>query len=395
MSLFLCLLVVNCLLCMGGLPPSPPSFSWNTIPLFAHTCNVSGAISNDMIELMSSLPIVTIEKYQDNNSTNPYTYNVNDCEIGINCEEDKIISVLKQLRNYNNSVRTVFYLNTFMNFPQYNLSKIFFAENKSLLLHDINNNLVWMGNCGPGHNVTIFDFSNELAIQYWLNTIKYVLNSSFVDGIFGDRANTKLGIGENNNLQCYNFSENKTNLWNIGHNKLIQQTYNLIMSTNKKRGIFIADITDENEANGKLFQEFNVNTIHRLQANNGIRISEAHGANCNVYTKIYNQSLASYLIGAYEYCYYACTKGWINITQWENSFEFYEDYKKDLGEPISNATYNNVSQIYHREFKKGVNVWIDIEGQHPCIKWNDGSITGLQTDCQRYTYDPSQKHHFT
>ena len=37
-----------------------------------------------------------------------------------------------------------------------------------------------------------------------------------------------------------------------------------------------------------------------------------------------------------------------------------------------------------REFKHGVKVYLDMAWQQPCIKWNDGSITGSKDNCDKY-----------
>lgn len=41
-----------------------PRFSWDTVPVFYHSCNFSGPFSDHAIEIMAKFPMVTIEKGQ-------------------------------------------------------------------------------------------------------------------------------------------------------------------------------------------------------------------------------------------------------------------------------------------------------------------------------------------
>eukprot|EP01084_Bolivina_argentea_P265380 449816_1 len=77
------------------LPPSPPVFSWDTLPLFVHVANQGGPLSTTQAQFMASFPLATIDKKQD------VAKNKTSCTLGINCEEDKIIDALKQIRSYN------------------------------------------------------------------------------------------------------------------------------------------------------------------------------------------------------------------------------------------------------------------------------------------------------
>ena len=123
--------------------------------------------------------------------------------------------------------------------------------------------------------------------------------------------------------------------------------------------------------------------IPLLESEAGVRISEVHEDKCTFYSAAYNSSLAAYLIGAYEYSYYGCTEGFTLQTGWDIIWQN-PDFYKPLGKPKMNATFNNDTQIYYREYSKGVKVWLDFEWQYPCIQWSDGSITGTTKDCNKY-----------
>ena len=202
------------------LPPSPPQFSWETLPTFIHCSNNTGEINDDTIKHMSTFPIVTVTKSQDSKTNASYcTYP---------CEEDKIIHALHKIRNYSNSSRTIFYLNSVLNVPQYRLSTQFQGENESLLLHDSNGKLLHYRDCHGNSkiNVTMFDVSQNETRQVWLNTVKYALTNKpgVVDGIFADK-NDYVNIS-----RCGNITTQKSNEWMQGHTLLFQQAQQIISS---------------------------------------------------------------------------------------------------------------------------------------------------------------------
>eukprot|EP01084_Bolivina_argentea_P145394 254843_1 len=370
---------------LSQLPPYPPPFSWDTIPLFMHAMNESGALNKTAAKYMSSFPLATIEKAQGQDTNNAV------CSLTQPCEEDKIIAALQQIRSYSNDVRTIFYLNSVVNYPQYNLSTHFTENNEKYLLHDDETGqLVYLTTCkSNAPNFTIFDTSYNETREFWLDTVKYALTKypNVVDGIFADgaRANTT-----QTPLECVNFTDKHRNDWQNGHTLMIQEAMSLVRSINKERGIIICNGANMNTLNGRLFDGFRINdsigvppgnNLPQLMDENGIRISEVHEDGCTFYSQKYNSSLAAFLIGAVKYSYYMCTKGWTLQTGWDIAWEN-KDFNQALGEPMMNATYKN--NVYYREFSKGVKVWLDYQWQYPCIKWSDGSITGSNENCNKY-----------
>ena len=56
---------------LSQLPPSPPQFSWDTIPLFMHAQNESGSLNETAAKHMSTFPLTTIAKSQGQNNNDP------------------------------------------------------------------------------------------------------------------------------------------------------------------------------------------------------------------------------------------------------------------------------------------------------------------------------------
>ena len=124
---------------------------------------------------MARYPLVTVEKAQASAADPPHKE-----------QEKKIVAALEKIKSLNSSVRGLFYLNTVLNYPQYDLADKFLAQ-KNLLLHDASGHLVELKNhAGTVH--TVFDMSLVAARRLWLSTIDEVLSTSkSVDGVFADR----------------------------------------------------------------------------------------------------------------------------------------------------------------------------------------------------------------
>ena len=368
----------------SGLPPSPPPFSWDTVPLFIHAMNESGALNDSAAKYMSTFPLATIEKSQGQSESNPV------CSLTEPCEEDKIIGALQQIRSHSSDVRTIFYLNSIINFPEYNLSTQFYGDNEQYLLHDDKTGeLVFLSECHPGApNHTIFDVSFNETRQFWLNTVRYAMTKhpGTVDGIFADRARANTSI----DLDCVNFTDQHRADWQQGHTLMIQEAMDLVSSINKDRGIIICNGADLEGLNGRMFENFELNdangvppgnNLPQLTLEEGLRVSEVHEDKCSFYSEAYNASLAAYLIGAVPYSYYMCTESWTLQTGWDIAWEN-KDFEQPLGAPKGNATLKD--NVYHREFGHGVQVFLDSQWKYPCIKWSDGSLTGTAQNCNKY-----------
>jgi len=361
----------------------------DTVPLFMHAQNKSGALNDTAAKYMSSFPITSVEKSQGQDQNNPY------CTLP--CQEDIIIASLKKIKSYNASTRGLFYLNSMLNFPRYRLSTNFLGKNEKYLLHDANGNLVYLSQCNKkAANQTIFDVSQNETRQFWLNTVEYAMTTApgIVDGLFIDRAKARTS----EELSCVNLTTEKAKAWDNGHIQIMKEGMEIVRKYNKEKGIIICNNADVEGVNGRMFERLRQNDsaglpngddLTTFMDDNGVRIVNLHEDNCKRGLDVYNQSLAVYLIGAFEHSYYGCTEGWTLQSGWDTLWQNV-DYFKDLGKPKFNATFDNITQIYFREFEKGVKVWLDYLWKYPCIVWNDGSITGKKSDCDKYRLNASE-----
>ena len=75
-----------------------------------------------------------------------------------NYAEDKIVDTLRRVKAIDPNISTIFYYNSVLDFPQYDLAKTM-AKNPELMLHNADGGIVKMS--GGGHsNMDVFDFGN-------------------------------------------------------------------------------------------------------------------------------------------------------------------------------------------------------------------------------------------
>ena len=118
-----------------------------------------------------SLTQVTIEKFQ-------WPANAS--------QEATIVNVLKGVKAINPNVSTIFYYNSVLDFPQYDLAKTMAAK-PQLMLHNAEGGIVKMS--GGGHtNMDVFDFGNAEMRALFIEECVNATQTGYVDGCFLDRA---------------------------------------------------------------------------------------------------------------------------------------------------------------------------------------------------------------
>ena len=136
-----------------------PWFSWNTVPTYIHMCNQSGPFNETTNERLATYPIVTIEKCQGiySNNTLPLNYSSQ-------YEENKIIEACQAVKQINESIICIFYINSILDLNNYYLH-IEMVDNPSYKLLDDNGTIVYQGSTIPMPNgCRVFDYQQE-AVQ--------------------------------------------------------------------------------------------------------------------------------------------------------------------------------------------------------------------------------------
>merc|ERR1719468_1151693 len=136
-----------------------PRFSWDTVPVFFHSCNFSGPYTDEAIAIMTKFPMVTIEKGQgveDANAPRP--------------AEEKIVSTLQRVKEADGNVSTLFYYNSLMDWSVYRMHEEFLNE-PSWHLKDVDGNDCKINGdpLFPDHiGMLLFDWRRREADKEWV-----------------------------------------------------------------------------------------------------------------------------------------------------------------------------------------------------------------------------------
>lgn len=149
-----------------------PEFSWDTMPLYMHV-RKNTAFTNDEIEFLAEFPLITLEK-----STGYTTYGSN---------EKGTLEAAKAIKAINSKATILYYKNVVINWGNYEEDELFLEENPEALLTNSEGEKALMPNGTTG----FFDISQEYIRTFWLNHVRKVSESPFIDGVFMD-ANIKV-----------------------------------------------------------------------------------------------------------------------------------------------------------------------------------------------------------
>ena len=149
-----------------------PEFSWDKMPLYMHL-RKSEAFTKKELTYLSEFPLITFEK-----TTGSKAYG--STEIGT-------IRAAKAVKKINPDAKILYYKNVVINWGGYSEDEEFLYKHPEALLVNTKGQKALMPNGRTG----FFDISEDYVREYWLNHVKKVTESPFIDGVFLD-ANIKV-----------------------------------------------------------------------------------------------------------------------------------------------------------------------------------------------------------
>ncbi|NRD20709.1 hypothetical protein HNV08_11670 [Winogradskyella eckloniae] len=149
-----------------------PEFSWDKIPLYMHLRKAE-AFTKKEVTYLSKFPLITFEK-----TTGSKTFG---------STEKGTINAAKAVKDINPNAKILYYKNVVINWGSYQEDKQFLNEHPEALLVNAKGKKALMPNGKTG----FFDISQDFVRTYWINHIKKVTESPFIDGVFLD-ANIKV-----------------------------------------------------------------------------------------------------------------------------------------------------------------------------------------------------------
>lgn len=297
--------------------PARPRFSWDTLPVFYHSCNLSGAFTSEAIKVVAKFPLVTIEKGQG-------VFDPDDKRFA----EDKILDTLRRVKTADPNVSAIFYYNSLLDWPFYRLHEQF-LQHPEWWVKKQDGSVCRMSGDGQFPNSTgilAFDFAQADVRDFWVDECVNMTRSGVVDGCFVDRAiDTPCGAGD---------------AYRKGH-VMVQQQLQIALGD----GLVIANHAYDMPGVSATMIEFfgsNEESIQTLMAAAAQgKVVLAHGG-CG------EGVIAAFLIGAGQGSYFGCSHGW-SVQSDPIGEAWRPEFDRPLGFPRGSAVKEG--DVYRRAFE--------------------------------------------
>ena len=383
---------------------TPPAFSWQTVPLYWYSANPKGDFEADTAAYAATFPIV-VPNGNHKRFVAPAAMN----------ETGKLLDAALQLKALNTSSTVLFYMNTMMDWSQYDVHRWIGSNHPEWWVQNDREEPVCL-DAQPLFNLTI-----PAVRDHWLGVVTKALaaapNATY-GGIFADRANklpkgnsvqpgpgqtTQNGIytfdSDPDSCTCesdgsppFKYSKDAYAAWADGHSVLVQDAQKHVHNVDPTNAIVIAN-NNASGVSGRQFErwankDFDGDTIasdiEELEAAGQASpptVSLVHGGEpCD--DAALALSLSAFLIGAGTRAYFACSDGWAVNDGWSKE-QRPAEYDYPLGAPLGLAkrTVDGQTTTYTREFASGTKVSLAlsfgaISDGDACIQWSNGETTG-------------------
>lgn len=366
-----------------------PEFSWDTVPLFAHLGRKEGFFTDREINYLARFPVVVIEK-------------THGMDVKPNNVEAHMIQEFKRIHVVNPACTLIAYMNGFINWPRSYSSNAEFLQHSEWALRDKNGDLVL-----KNHRYFQYDLSNPEVRDWWLDMVRVFANEPVVNGIFVDaivqiERQPAKKINEWREAKYEGMLDGARDLltrsleilgpqrhlifngifvnpgwWD--HDGLAWNNYSTGMmceffaQADKETGSMdVRQLAREIEIIGELGRQWKIVLVK------GWPSSELHFQNKNhrnlsdeVKREIMHDgvefSLAAFLMGAEQGCYFGYSWGWLAEQGW---FDWQSEFDKPLGPPKGLAV--RAGNIWQREFEYA-SVWLDADKAEGRIEWHTPS----------------------
>jgi hypothetical protein len=223
-----------------------PRFSWSHIPRFWHAGNASGPLNATLVDFVATRgwAMATIEKMQSRAAT-PKSQHA----------EAKIISAARQLKQAAPTLPVLFYLNSVMDWQQYDLHSTL-QKRPELWLKGDDGEYVYIHKpgCLPSNSsscqVHIFDHAQPAMRALFMSVLEGAQQSGAVDGCFLDRGNTNASAGAGG-AHGWHLSAARKAAWDAGHMLVLQAAGELF-----SEGVVLGNNADFRGVNGRMIESF-------------------------------------------------------------------------------------------------------------------------------------------
>lgn len=360
-----------------------PEFSWNKMPLYLHLRKFK-SFTEEEIKFIAKHPLITFEK-----TTGSKTYGGT---------EAGTVKASEAVKKINPDAKILYYKNVVINWDGYKEDENFLKKHPEALLVNDKGNKALMPNGKNG----FFDISKKFVRNYWVNHVKKVTKSPFIDGVFLDANikvlapaffNSRVGNVKQKNIESGYFSMITDLKTQIGKDNMLIANIIRVRPEFEDSGREYLKFFDgsyiegfEHESFGITYEDYLAKGIEAVQksAREGkviamsIGIGEASknaeagiddvrkkvSANDNL-TERLDYILAIFLVCAEKHSYIYPHDGY-DIEKSAVWLKTFPQYEKKLGKPKGYA--KREGYIYTRSFEH-LDVWLDIKNQTAKLHW--------------------------
>lgn len=319
-----------------------PQFSWDTLPVFFHSANISGQYNEEALKTIAKFKMATIEKWMG--------YGVQ----GID-DEDEMVLAMKAIKAFNPDIATYFYMNSWKDRPEMTRMAREFQQHPTYVLRDSDGTAVK----SPKKGFYAFDLSNPEVRQWWQNICLNATKFANGDGCYCDSS-------EHENASFVpEPSESKRKAWSEG---LLQLTRDVQSALGDDK-LLIGKYPGQPYVKAVQIEFFTPNNDSITSLRLGAKVSQVVQAHVPINTSCSSDltdHIAAFLIGAGEYAYFGCG-GWRAKGDDTRPLTWRPEYDKPLGEP-KEAVYKD--GVWNRSFMSGTEVAFDTKTNKGTINWS-------------------------
>lgn len=336
----------------GGAPPTPgpaplPSFSWDTVPVFAETSNVTGEFDAAALAALARFNMFVVEKAYDFPAPG--------------FAEDKVAALAARLRELSPGMTLIFYYNTNIDMTDYRLHAEMAAHSPSWWFRDAAGTPVQVSiDSGAGahppfpYNYTyVFDHTVPQVRDAWVAECLTMAQRGY-DGCFVDRWSRNPKVDPK--ISSAAMSE-----WSDARDLATAALRN----ATRAQGVWLIGGGDEVDATGNpgygnhLALESQLAAAARGQGFLGSFKPGSTGA-------AFVTQLACFLTGAGTNHFFGAGSWTVDHTH-RDGVAWYPEYDRPLGRPLGPAVLSG--HVYTRRFAKGTNVTFDAKKGKGTIDW--------------------------
>jgi len=339
----------------------PRLFSWETLPVFFHSQNISGPWSEAALKQIARYSMATNEKAHAMKLPNGSRQS----------EEIAGPEACRQIEKENTGTDSFFYLNSLIDWPTNVQLHGLMVKNPSWRLKDISGRDI---DAFPGKGIWQYNLTNDRMRAAWVQECVHAVKNGCT-GCFVDRA------GGNEFPRTWPQTSHTAIAYKRAHLAALRE---LSEALEPSGGYLINNhLGMAKFANSAMMVEDFAGTekcIETLQliASRGLTI-QAHAGNLPHGNKCLHgdtNALAAFLIGAGNYSYYHCSIGWQSNAEWpevnDTWLDWLPEYDFPLGRPLGLAV--KTGSVWRRKFASGTHVEFDGNTNKGTIWWMNGVV---------------------